>query len=132
MLSINEALKLLPPKKRAWFEYKFGLTLFRDFSGWTDEDFMENISRTKTLVLYKQWERTPEYNCLVNLLLYARSTRDLLEVYDTVSEKAKSGDEKNVKLLLELQKQIRVNAKESSKLLTGEENKAEEEDGLII
>ena len=133
MLSINEALRLIPPKKRAYFEWKHGLTLFRDFSGWTDQDFMEKIARTKTLVLFKQWERTPEYNYLVNLMLHARAGKDLLEVYDAVSKKAKDGDEKNIKLLLELQKQIKANAKESSKQILGAESKKEEvDDGLII
>ena len=131
MISITEALKYITPKKASYFKWKFGIGYKDSLNNMTWDEFTDTYGITKNKNEYEKWERTPEYNYLVNIYLNNQAANDLLETYNIVREKAKTGDEKQIKLMLELQKQIKTNAKESAKLLT-KKDEQEKDDGLIV
>ena len=131
MISITEALKHVTPKKASYFKWKFGIGYKDSLNNMSWDQFTDTYKVTKNKNEYEKWERTPEYNYLVNIYLNNQAANDLLETYNIVREKAKTGDEKQIKLMLELQKQIKANAKESAKLLT-KKDEQEKDDGLIV
>lgn len=103
-MSIYEALDKLTWKKKEYFLWKFNLNVrVRDKS---EEEICKTIN-VKSLDFMKKWEKSPEYLSLVNLYIESKTATDLEKIYKVVSEKAIEGDEKSIKLLLDLQKQVR-------------------------
>jgi rubrerythrin len=81
---------------------------------------------------YLKWEKSAEYRALVALYLQSKTANDLHEIYKEVSTKAKTGDEKAVKLFLQLNKEVAEHAKQAVKILGDVGEAEEEDDGLIV
>lgn len=126
--TIDEELrKMKCYSKKAYFKWKFNIWYDNlDKKKMTPDEFLKYVDR-KSFVPFERWERTPEYERLVNIYLNSKSANDLLEVYEKVSEKAKEGDDKAINQLLKLQKEIKANIKSSKA-----KNVTEEDDGLVI
>lgn len=100
--------------KQIYFRWKYGLiSRERDYSKYTEEEVIENFFKgdRKKFESMKLWEGTDEYADLVLTLLKERIHNDIIEVYNVVLEKARTGDEKAVRTLLLLQKEIRSSIK---------------------
>lgn len=63
----------------------------------------------------KKWEKTEEYHNLVNIMIESQAGKDLEDIYLIVKDKALTGDEKSIKLLLDLQKQVQAYNKQVNK-----------------
>ena len=118
--------------KQIYFRWKHGLiSKDRDYSQFTEEELVErffkgNEGRFRAMQL---WESTDEYADLLLTLLKEHIHQDILEVYDGVLKKAKTGEEKAVKTLLLLQKEVKSLLKEKAQVQVQVE---EEDDDLII
>ena len=73
------------------------------------------------------WEGTDQYEDLIITMLREHIEKDLLDVYHVVLDNAKKGEEKAVKTLLLLQKEIRMIAKKRAETKT-----IDDEDDLIV
>lgn len=108
-MDIYEALNNVSKKKKEYFLWKFKLNMFA--TDLSEEDILRKLE-IKSFASMRKWERTPEYLTLVNLYIESQIAKDLEKVYRVVQEKAITGDEKSIKLLLDLQKQVRAFNKE--------------------
>ena len=102
-MNIYQALDKLPWKKKEYFLWKFDLYVLR--SGTISEEELCKRIKSKSLSYMRKWEKTPEYLALVNLYIESQSAKDLEDIYSIVKEKALTGDEKSIKLLMDIQKQ---------------------------
>ncbi|WP_431809152.1 hypothetical protein [Brevibacillus agri] len=128
-MNIYEALKNIRWDYSEYFKYKFGIRYDQTKPPKSQEDFLRLVGK-KTMNPYILWERTKEYKDLVALYLQSRVANDLAEVYDKVSTKAKqTADEKNIKLMLTLHKEINEHAKQAFLQFKDVE---EEDDGLEL
>lgn len=109
-MELKEALKELPYKKQFYFKWKnnYGMRNSK-----TDEEALKQLA-VKDFYVFEQWESSSEYQFLMNMLIQSRIGRDLQDIYESTTEKAKSGDEKAIKILFEIQKQIAAMNKEFS------------------
>jgi len=128
-MNIYEALKNVPPKKRMYFIWKFGLEYDQTKKPKTVQQFLSSVG-AKTLNSFIAWEKTEEFRHLVSLLLETKFDNDLREIYDSLAEKAKQGDEKSIRLLLQLGKEIKQYAKESKRQIMNKND--EDDDGLYL
>lgn len=110
-MDIYEALNKLSWKKKEYFLWKFNLYVLKNGDEISEEDLCKKI-QVKSLAYMRKWEKSPEYLQLVNLYIESQIANDLEQIYRVVSEKALTGDEKAIKLLLDLQKQVRTFNKE--------------------
>lgn len=108
-MNIYQALDKLSWKKKEYFLWKFKLNLYANDK--TEEEICKKL-QVKSLAYMKKWEKTAEYLSLVNLYIESQIANDIEKIYEVVSEKAVTGDEKAIKLLLDLQKQVRAFNKE--------------------
>ncbi|MFD2638431.1 hypothetical protein [Piscibacillus salipiscarius] len=114
-MNIYQALKKVSWEKQHYFKYKFpDLRYQKDRPLKTEEQFLKYVNR-KTIDSFLNWELTEEYKNLVILYLHSQVADDLLETYKAVSDKAKNGDEKSVKLFLQLKKEINTSSKQVAK-----------------
>lgn len=74
------------------------------------------------------WEKSDEYARLMYILTKERMNSDFFEIYDSIVDKAKTGDEKSVRTFLMLQKEVKSNLKE----LNSKPHEMEDDDGLIL
>lgn len=105
-MDIHKAIAKLPAKRREYFKWKFDLYVNLTEKP-TEAELCEKL-KVKTLNHMKKWERSEEYLALVHLYVQSQSAKDLEQIYAITSKKALEGDEKAIKLLLELQKQSRA------------------------
>ncbi len=127
-MTLREALKKVTKENRAYFHYKFPDTRFdKTIEQKTEQEFFASVNR-KTMNGFLEWEKTPEYATLVALYLQSKMVNDLNEIYKVVREKALTGDEKSVKLLLQLNKEINSMVKASTFVI---EDNNEDDDDLI-
>ena len=126
-LNIYEALKNVPNKKAEYFKWKFDIRYNRDLPKKTEEEFLRNIQR-KSLNPFIKWEKSSEYKQLLAIYLDSQIANDLDEIYKVVSKKAKQGDEKSIKLFLQLQKEIQQHAKNAEKAFVVEDVEEQEDD----
>lgn len=115
-MDIYQALReTISPKKRQYFVNKHGLYYQIGTPIKTDEEMCKLLG-VKSLSEYKRWEGTQEYNRLLQLYLQTKFSDDLEKIYIATQKKAtEENDEKAIKLLLEIQKQIRLFNKENNK-----------------
>lgn len=104
-MDIYQALKKYSYKKQMYFKWRHDLEYDKRREKHTEEELC-NILGVKTLNEYIKWEQSAQYRELVNLVLETKFANDLEEVYRVTAEKARQGDEKSIKLLLDLQKRI--------------------------
>lgn len=133
-MNIHDALKQLKDWRKAeYFKWKFDIRYDQRLPKKTEEEFLQYIQR-KTLNPYIVWERSKEYKALVALYLDSQISNDLQEIYQKVSEQAKTGDVNAVKLYLQLSKEIQQYAKNAGTILNNPKQEEEPEDdfGLEI
>ncbi|WP_246553551.1 hypothetical protein [Paenibacillus tritici] len=113
MNNIYEALKNIPPKKKLYFLWKHNLSFDQTKAPKSESEFLQTVGLS-TLNTYIRWERSEEYRNLVAILLNTRFDGDLEQIYDSLAVKAKEGDEKSIKLLLQIGKDIKIYAKDAA------------------
>ncbi|WP_051870815.1 hypothetical protein [Geobacillus vulcani] len=106
-MNIHKALSKLEWRKRAYFMRKFQIRSPKNehILNMTDEEFLKWANR-KSMIVFRNWEQTDEYFELYILYMKGKMQRDLETIYDVVCEKAKQGDEKAVKLFLQLHSEV--------------------------
>jgi len=130
-MNIHDALKSVAWDRAEYFKYKFPAVRFdQTKEEKTVEDFLKVVGK-KTMNPYLRWEKTQEYKALVSLMLQGRSADDLQEIYSVVTENAKTGDDKAVKLFMQLTREIDVYAKLAIKSMASVIEE-EVEDDLIL
>lgn len=112
-MNIYEALNTITWKKKEYFLWKHNLSVLREIP-LTEEEICHKI-KSKSLSYMKKWEKTEEYHNLVNIMIESQAGKDLEDIYSIVKEKALTGDEKSIKLLLDLQKQVQAYNKQANK-----------------
>lgn len=112
-MNIYEALNTVSWKKKEYFLWKHNLSVLREIP-LTEEEICNKI-KSKSLSYMKKWEKTEEYHNLVNIMIESQAGKDLEDIYWIVKEKALTGDEKSIKLLLDLQKQVQAYNKQANK-----------------
>ncbi|MCL6571306.1 MAG: hypothetical protein K6T88_06410 [Bacillus sp. (in: Bacteria)] len=128
MITIEQALKQVPYFKAEYFRWKHDL-YFMSTKKRTEEEFLKYINRS-SFVPFKRWERTEQYKQLVCILLQAKTGNDLLEMYNSVASKARSGDPKAIETYLKLQKYVNETLKDLEK--ANKQSKQDEDDELEI
>ena len=113
-MNIYEALQQVPQKKRLYFIWKHGINWDQTKPPKSETEFLHVVGN-KTMNGFLAWEKTEDYSRLMSIYLNMRFDSDLAQIYDSLSEKAKDGDEKSVKLLLQLGKDIKVYAKNAAR-----------------
>lgn len=105
-MNIYEALNTVSWKKNVYFLWEYNLSVLRT-EPLTEEQLCKKIE-SKSIAYMKNWEKTGEYLNLVNLYIESRIANNLEQMYKVVQEKALTGDEKSIKLLLDLHKSIQA------------------------
>ncbi|MGG3845573.1 hypothetical protein [Aeribacillus composti] len=132
-MNIHQALSKLDWRKRAYFMRKFQIRSPKNehILNMSDEEFLQWADR-KSMIVFHNWEQTDEYWELYMIYMRGKMQRDLETVYDVVSEKAKQGDEKAVKLFLQLHKNMTQLEKSMNRTKTKQEQVEEDDDDLEI
>ncbi|MGI2326427.1 hypothetical protein [Planococcus sp. YIM B11945] len=122
-MDIYEALKGLSWKKRMYFCWKHDLSYDQNKEKETEEKLMSKLG-VKSFNEYTKWERTPQYLQLLSLYLESKFANDLEKVYKNTAERAvaEDADEKSIKLLLQIQKEIRAFNKAASNVKPSDSN----------
>ena len=131
---IHKALEKVDWRKRAYFMRKFQIRTAKNahILAMSDEEFLQWADR-RTMTVFHNWEQTDEYFEIYMLYMKLKMQRDLETVYVVVSEKAKQGDEKAVKLFLQLHKDMTQLQKAMNRTQTKQEKVQEDdEDDLEI
>lgn len=126
-MNIYEALKNVPDKKRLYFIWKHNINWDQTKPPKTEAEFLHTVGN-KTMNGFLAWEKTEDYRRLMAIYLNTRFDNDLEQIYDSLSKKAREGDEKSIKLLLQLGKDIKSYAKDAERELEAEDEA--EDDGL--
>lgn len=131
-MNIYNALKTITPKRKEYFLWKFNLNFRQGNERKSEEEFLKVVGN-KTLDGFLAWEKSEEYRNLVAILLNTRFDQDLEEIYSSLSNKAKTGDEKSIRLLLQMGKEIKEYSKQAVRQMTVKsENDKNNDDGLIV
>lgn len=118
--------------KKYYFYWKNGLkNRYTDFTVLSEDEFIKKYC-AGSKVRYKflqEWEKSEEYNELMQVYMNQEINSDIYEVYKVIREKALQGDDKAIKTLLMLQKEVKKNI---SKIEKGNNDDIEDDDGLTI
>ncbi|MGG4000739.1 hypothetical protein [Anoxybacillus kestanbolensis] len=130
---IHKALEKVDWRKRSYFMRKFQIRTAKNahILAMSDEEFLKWADR-QTFTTFHNWEQTDEYFELYMLYMKGKMQRDLEAIYDVVSEKAKQGDEKAVRLFLQLHKDMNQLQKSMNRTQTKQEEVQEDEDDLVL
>ena len=113
-MTLDETLARTNLKYKRYFRWKFKLsTRGREFNDRTLESLMKT-DQIRSKATYEAWEKTAEYQHLVNLYIMSQAANDLIEINNVVCDKAKKGDGKAVDTVLKLQKAIQTSIKQNS------------------
>jgi hypothetical protein len=127
-LNIYEVLNEINWMKASWFKYKFpDLRYDQSKPLKTEEDFLRLVGRKSTNA-FLNWEKTNEYKSLLMLYLETKVSDDYMEIYDIIVSKAKEGDEKSIRIFINLQKDIQQNAKVAAKTFVKMEEEESDSD----
>ncbi|MHA6251956.1 hypothetical protein [Oceanobacillus sp. CAU 1775] len=130
MLLLEDALRQIGWKKSEYFKWKFDIRYDQRIPKKTEEELMK-MCEVKTMNSFISWERSHEYKALLQLYLDYKSTQDFEDIYNLVSSRAKeNGEDKDVKLFLQLRKEIKDNNKIVKDIFKKEETV--EDDGLVL
>jgi len=134
-MNLQEALKSkqISWKKAEYFKWKHDIKFNQLLPKKTEEQFLKTVE-LKTFNSFIEWERTTEYKQLLVLLLDSKIAEDMQDIYAKVTEDAKTGDDKAVKLFLSLQKEIASNAKKAQQVFKSAavEEDDDDTDDLIL
>jgi hypothetical protein len=127
-MSIHKALQKVDWRKRAYFMRKFQIRSPKNehILNMSDEEFLKWADR-RSFTVFENWEQTDEYWELFMIYMKGKMQRDLETVYDVVSEKAKQGDEKAVKLFLQIHKDMTQLQKAMNRTQTKQEEVQEDD-----
>jgi len=120
LMDIYSALSKLSWKKKEYFLYKHDLFVLKEKP--SEVEFCKSI-QVKSLAYMKKWEKTEEYRQLVSILIESRIAEDIEQIYYSLRQKAHEGDEKAIKMLLDLQKTTKEYQKPSTGSPVVEEKK---------
>lgn len=127
-MNISEAIKTVKNEYAMYFKYKFPEMAFDKSKPMkSEEEFLKTVGR-KSMNGFERWEKTDEYKMLVTLYLNTRVIKDYEEIYNIVSDQAKKGDEKSIKLFFTLNKELQQQSKMAAAYFVNESD--EEEDDL--
>lgn len=78
------------------------------YSGLSEEEFRKRFKAVNEHWEFLQkWEKSLEYQEWYALYLQYKAKQDFIQMYEAVREKALKGDEKAIKLFLQLQKELK-------------------------
>lgn len=131
-MDIYDALKQTDYRFREYFKYLHPDLRFDQTKPLkTEEEFLRSVNR-KSMAPFHRWEKTAEYKNLLILYLDYKVNDDFEQIYNIVTEKAKQGDEKAIKLFLTLQKDIQNMAKSIKKSFFVEKENEEDDHELDL
>ena len=128
-MTLKEALSKLSFENREYFKYKFPDVRYDKRKAPKTEEELLKATYRKTMNGFYDWEKSPEYANLVALYLQSKMINDIHKIYEVVREKALTGEEKQIKLLLTLNKEINSMVKAGRDLI---EEEIQDDDGLMI
>jgi len=129
-MTLKEALSKLTYENKEYFKYKFPDVRYnKKIPPKTEEEFLKLVNR-KTMNGFLEWEKSPEFATLVALYLQSKMMDDIQKIYEIVREKALTGDEKQVKLLLTLKKEVDNMVEAGREIMTDEDG--EDKDNLDV
>lgn len=133
--SFQEITDLDNPRKKAYVRYINKIvTDKKDWGKMTEKQFIKAYCDGSYGKFrgFKKWELTEEYQLIKNKLMFESINKDLLEVYEVVRAKAIEGDDKAIKTLFMLKKEIENNIKNIETKNESIESNQEEFDSLEI
>lgn len=131
-MNIYDALKQTDYRFREYFKYLHPDLRFDQTKPLkTEEEFLKSVNR-KSMAPFHRWEKSAEYKNLLILYLDYKVNDDYEQIYNIVTEKAKQGDEKAIRLFLTLQKDIQSMAKSIKKSFVVEKQNEEDDDELDL
>ncbi|HBZ79035.1 MULTISPECIES: hypothetical protein [Brevibacillus] len=125
-MNIYDVIAKLPFPKQQYVKYKFNLW-FDTNKTMTEDEFLHTVHK-KTMNSFHKWERTDEFKHIASMVLATKTAQDLIDMYEAVRDKAVKGDEKSVKLLLSLQKEIEQYKQQALKAFEDTVEQDEEDD----
>lgn len=106
-MTFIEMFKKLNYRKQLYFVYKNNIDSLYKVPPRSEEEFLRRAG-LKTIRSMKRWEQTEEYQTLLAKWLEKKYIYDLHEIYMTMLEKSKQGDEKAISAMLKLGKEIQA------------------------
>ncbi|GED25182.1 hypothetical protein BAG01nite_12840 [Brevibacillus agri] len=129
-MNIYDVIAKLPFPKQQYIKYRFNLW-YDTNKTMTEEEFLKTVNK-KTMNSFHKWERTDEFKNIASMVLATKTAQDLIDMYEAVRDKAVKGDEKAVKLLLTLQKEIEHHKQQALKAFGNIVEQEEEDDDLEL
>ncbi len=129
-MNIYDVIAKLSMPKSQYVKYKFNLW-FDTNKTMTEKEFLKTVNK-KTMNSFHRWERTDEFRHIASMVLATKTAQDLIDMYEAVRDKAIKGDEKSVKLLLTLQKEIDHQKQQALKAFGNIVEQDEEDDDLEL
>ncbi|ALX47864.1 hypothetical protein [Lentibacillus amyloliquefaciens] len=129
---LDQRLKQINWKKAEYFKWKFDIRYDQRREKKSEEELI-HYTQVKTMNSFYDWEKTAEYKALLQLYMEIRSTHDFEEIYNLVAKRAKEkGEDKDVKLFLKLQDEIKGNRKIVNEIFNKQDDDEVEDDDLEI
>ncbi len=132
MKLLQEIYKLTSHRRRIYFLWRNKLSNNKtDYGEWSREDIINKFFQGSEEAFKRMelWEKSDEYARLMYILTKERMNSDFFDIYDSIVDKAKAGDEKSIKTFLILQKEVKSNLKE---LNSKPQEILDEDDNLVI
>lgn len=128
-MNIYQALKQVKDWRMAeYFKWKFQIRYNQQLPQKTEEEFLRFVDR-KTINPYIEWEKSEEYLNLVNIYLHSKTANDLVDIYEAVVDKARTGEKGAIEMFLRLSKEISSTTKQAKKKMKVDED---EDTGLEL
>ncbi len=125
---LEEALSKVNDKVRKYFRWKYNIPFGGRPMNQTSIEEICRYTNVKNPQYFDDWQKTDEYKHLVNIYLNSKTANDLIDIYNSVSEKAKQGDTRAIETLLKLQKEIQVSIRQVKR----KEKDIADDDGLEL
>ncbi len=132
MKLLQEVYKLTSNRRRIYFLWRNKLSNNKtNYAEWSREDIINKFFQGSEEAFKRMelWEKSDEYARLMYILTKERMNSDFFDIYDSIVDKAKAGDEKSIKTFLILQKEVKSNLKE---LNSKPQEILDEDDNLVI
>lgn len=104
-MTFQQMFKKLNYRRQMYFCYRNKITNLWRNPPQTEEEFLQR-AEMKSIQSMRKWEQTQEYQELLAKYLEMQYVSDIYEIYMTMLEKAKDGDEKAINAMLKLGKEI--------------------------